>query len=1461
MRKYCISSNKYLSVILVLALLLPMFTPVIQAAGNTTRSITIRMFDSGGDGWNGATLSATVDGTPLLCDLAPGGDTGAMTMSDTEPVEYSFNAEIGSTITLSQTVAVDAPDEQAFIVFYTDSSDAASDFSASSIYDDFSADGDAILAIVYATDGTGGWSDTIEAAPLTFTVAAPTASGATVNALLEPSAVSATSITLTETSMNGLNPGNQSIEYGRSTTNDATTVSTWQSALKFTGLTKETTYYFFARSQAKTGYYAGTPTAGLEVQTTKEPTVTQANANAAVAEVLNSEAGVEATNISYVGNSAQLGVFNAPNEMGLPISEGIVLSTGNISTVFSATAASDVFSDPFTDPGYPDLRGLLGNTLPTDDEAILEFELVPTGYELSFQYFFASSEYTENVEYNDIFALWIYDPELALESGETFTDGSGLFHYNTAKLPYLDESHPGGNTVTISSTRAEPPAGQSYRYNYDMNCMPYAKKVTANDLNGYYFSYNGYTEMFGADASDLYDSYGQKLVSPGRTLRIRIAIADVSDSNYNSTVFIKANSVQFTRPGAPAVEIDTSDQDNIVVNPPESDEDAEGEPAGGTLYFIPKTAYDTLVENNTINTVIDQDGLIADVIDKYETLNDVYEAAMTEYDEYYDAWEAGGEVGDPPTIPKATSLKVENYDPELNTSVPVTTLDYEKYIIVLLKTDEEGAQTLSEPTVYNKNVPYIIDRYLDNGSGGYTLVSQTLAEAHGIEVLVPPYSTDTYTALDARPLGFESYPNVNTSVTLSKFSPNQHLVQYYERNPVPLGTPILGALSNPEDLEHGDEDVDFTTPVVDSNGATISAQGFQLQDVGTNWSTLTMPISELSRSTYNGKKLRYYVTYGDDITIYSNVVTLSVDKAAAPEIIWPTSGSTITYGQKLSASTLTDNDDNGTFGWTNSDTVPTATGSIEGYSVTYKPSSEANFNYDYSGVSLTKAIPLTMTFTVTLYQGSPTTAFSSLTSYTYGVGVTLPSDGVKTGYSFGGWYASSDFQYDPITSITGTDSGNKNFYAKWTLNSLPTILNFSVTGLSAIYDGDTKSVTIGYTGGDYSVSTAGAIIITYKQDDTPVTSPTNVGSYDVYVTTAGGSKYLAVSTPIAIGTLIIAKASISPSISLTGWKYGQTANTPTISGNTGSGTQTIQYFESDQTTELPGVPSDVGTYYVQASITETDNYNSAQTSKESFEIIFNDQMNAVRVLLNVLPDPVEDRDDADQVAATTSAYNTLSTGEQSQFPSALLDKLTTAQNESAAFNKQDNEGDVAGDDLLWSVRLVVDAVPANNNDNITFRAHVPGNKDLLAVFDVRLINTLTGEEYEMELGQTVTVNLSQNTAGKNGIVLYHEKENGTLEIIPATVNGNSLTFIAYGFSLYGIAANKVAPQGIQNSMPEVDDSLDIPKSPLTSGTDTTLLWMFLLGVNVLGIGILIITRRKMRCVRQHAPKKFMKWDY
>ena len=76
------------------------------------------------------------------------------------------------------------------------------------------------------------------------------------------------------------------------------------------------------------------------------------------------------------------------------------------------------------------------------------------------------------------------------------------------------------------------------------------------------------------------------------------------------------------------------------------------------------------------------------------------------------------------------------------------------------------------------------------------------------------------------------------------------------------------------------------------------------------------------------------------------------------------------------------------------------------------------------------------TYTVTLHANGGTINSGNVTGYTYGVGATLPTadDMTYTGHTFKGWYDNEGLTGSPVTAIGGTETGNKEYWAKWEIN-------------------------------------------------------------------------------------------------------------------------------------------------------------------------------------------------------------------------------------------------------------------------------------------------------------------------------------------------------------------------------------------------------------------------------------------
>ena len=76
------------------------------------------------------------------------------------------------------------------------------------------------------------------------------------------------------------------------------------------------------------------------------------------------------------------------------------------------------------------------------------------------------------------------------------------------------------------------------------------------------------------------------------------------------------------------------------------------------------------------------------------------------------------------------------------------------------------------------------------------------------------------------------------------------------------------------------------------------------------------------------------------------------------------------------------------------------------------------------------------TYTVTLHANGGTINNGNVTEYTYGAGATLPTadDMTYTGHTFKGWYDNESLTGSPVTAIGDTETGNKEYWAKWEIN-------------------------------------------------------------------------------------------------------------------------------------------------------------------------------------------------------------------------------------------------------------------------------------------------------------------------------------------------------------------------------------------------------------------------------------------
>ena len=152
-------------------------------------------------------------------------------------------------------------------------------------------------------------------------------------------------------------------------------------------------------------------------------------------------------------------------------------------------------------------------------------------------------------------------------------------------------------------------------------------------------------------------------------------------------------------------------------------------------------------------------------------------------------------------------------------------------------------------------------------------------------------------------------------------------------------------------------------------------------------------------------------------------------------------------------------------------------------------------------------------YTVTLNTNGGTINSGNVTEYTYGVGATLPTDVTRTGYTFKVWYDTENLTGSPVTAISNTETGNKEYWAKWEANTYTVTFDpngGSVNPVAATTDssGKLSSLPTPTHGGNYRfdgwyTAQTGGIKVTLNQ---VYTANTTLYAYWIYTGGSSSSK-------------------------------------------------------------------------------------------------------------------------------------------------------------------------------------------------------------------------------------------------------------------------------------------------------------------------------------------------------------------
>ncbi len=249
--------------------------------------------------------------------------------------------------------------------------------------------------------------------------------------------------------------------------------------------------------------------------------------------------GVYVYNVKFNNNTGniatpQIGTFNANGYMLLRMSEGVVMTTGNVNVApgpntsgSNSSAVQNFYSDP-------QMSSVASGTI--NGCATLDFDFVSVSPFITVNYCFGSEEYPEYVcsNFNDVFAFFITGTDPS--TGQTRT-------WNMAKIPgTATASNPDGIAVAVNSVNqgvAPNSSGSNCYYTYTqyyvINHLPGADGGP-NNAPG--VQYDGFTQKLSASAN----------VVPCEQYHMHISICNVGDNSYDSGVFLEMNS--FNSPSA-----------------------------------------------------------------------------------------------------------------------------------------------------------------------------------------------------------------------------------------------------------------------------------------------------------------------------------------------------------------------------------------------------------------------------------------------------------------------------------------------------------------------------------------------------------------------------------------------------------------------------------------------------------------------------------------------------------------------------------------------------------------------------------------------------------------------------------------------------------------------------------------------------------------------------------------------
>lgn len=229
--------------------------------------------------------------------------------------------------------------------------------------------------------------------------------------------------------------------------------------------------------------------------------------------------GVQIINPQITCSDSAYGSYSIAGVPDFTSGEGVILSTGDIFNLRgpnNTEAATTIYNAP----GDPLITAIAGNN--SFDACALEFDIVPVGDTLRFNFTFASEEYDEYVgtPFNDVFGFFISGPGIVGDPGLGGQENIALIP-GTATPVGISTVNNGNPDIAF------PPTNPEF---YFANPLGLTAPI----------QYDGWTQNL----------FAEKVVTACDTFSLKLVIADVADPEWDSAVLIEAiesNNVSLTQ--------------------------------------------------------------------------------------------------------------------------------------------------------------------------------------------------------------------------------------------------------------------------------------------------------------------------------------------------------------------------------------------------------------------------------------------------------------------------------------------------------------------------------------------------------------------------------------------------------------------------------------------------------------------------------------------------------------------------------------------------------------------------------------------------------------------------------------------------------------------------------------------------------------------------------------------------